>query len=81
MPVLPGAVRHAAQACRGDGGTQGGVSRVTFVLDVTADGRFEASGSMPTDVFERCLVEHLVRNARPPAAGATRVTVQLQLSR
>jgi hypothetical protein len=81
MPVLPGAVRHAAQTCRGDGGTQGGVSEVTFALDVTTAGRFEPSGAMPTDPFGRCLVEQLARHARPPNAGARRVTVQLQLSR
>ena len=81
MPVLPGAVRHAAQACPVDDGTQGGVSRVVFALDATTDGRFVASGPLSTNPFERCLVEHLVHNDRPPTATATHVTVQLQLNR
>lgn len=79
MPVLPGAIRRAAQACRADSGLPPGPSQTAFDLEVTAEGRFAPWGDPPTSAFPHCLVTQLVRDVRPPRSIAARIHVELQL--
>lgn len=79
MPVLPGAIRRAAQACRADSGLPPGPSQTAFDLEATVEGRFAPWGDPPTGAFPRCLIAQLVRDARPPASIATRIHVEIQL--